>query len=92
MAGAKKGRKGEREKVQKCKKISPTPQAEIGPRVEKICSVKRLVVYHLCGGAAIFLGGKGRKVALRGGHFNRFPERNTNKWLFSVFKCLRLLA
>ena len=54
--------------MQKCKKILPAPQAEIGPRVEKICSVKRLVVYHLCGGAAIFLGGKGRKVALRGGH------------------------
>ena len=53
--------------MQKCKKISPAPQAEIGPTVEKICSVKRLVVYHLCGGAAIFLGGKGRKVALRGG-------------------------
>ena len=67
------GRKG-----QKCKKISPALQAEIGPRVEKICSVKRLVVYHLCGGAAILLGGKGRKVALRGGHFNRFPERNTS--------------
>ena len=48
--------------MQKCKKILPAPQAEIGPRVEKICSVKRLVVYHLCGGAAIFLGGKGRKV------------------------------
>ena len=44
--------------MQKCKKISPAPQAEIGPTVEKICSVKRLVVYHLCGGAAIFLGGK----------------------------------
>lgn len=61
VAGAKKGREGEREKsakVQKCKKISPALQAEIGPKVEKICSVKRLVVYHLCGGAAIFLGGK----------------------------------
>lgn len=95
VAGAKKGRKGEREKsakVQKCKKISPARQAEIGPRVEKICSVKRLVVYHLCGGVAVLLGGKGRKVALPGGHFNRFPERNTNKWLFSVFKCWRLLA
>ena len=78
--------------MQKCKKISPALQAEIGPRVEKICSVKRLVVYHLCGGVAVLLGGKGRKVALPGGHFNRFPERNTNKWLFSVFKCWRLLA
>ena len=61
VAGAKKGRKGEREKSAKVQ-ISPAPQAEIGPRVEKICSVKQLVVYHLCGGVAIFLGGKGRKV------------------------------
>ena len=58
VAGAKKGREGRGRKVQKCKKISPALQAEIGPKVEKICSVKRLVVYHLCGGAAIFLGGK----------------------------------
>ena len=60
--------------MQKCKKISPALQAEIGPRVEKICSVKQLVVYHLCGGAAIFLGGKGRKVALRGVTLIGFPK------------------
>ena len=74
--------------MQKCKKISPAPQAEIGPTVEKICSVKRLVVYHLCGGVAIFLGGKGRKVALRGGHF--FSRKKYKQVVIFSFQVLEV--
>ena len=74
LQAQKRAGRGRGRKVQKGEKISPVLQAKIGARVEKIFSVKQLVVYHLWGGAAIFLGGKGRKVALPGGHLNRFPE------------------